>query len=197
TGASYLSEIQETVNFIKSKGGKELALLHCNLAYPTPNNEANLLRIIELKNRFPEIIIGYSDHTIPDDEVTIPLIAVALGAKIIEKHFTLDRNLPEDDHYHSVDPTLLHRMIERFKLAEDATTLTAEITDSEISARKNARRSLVANKTIPKGSIITPDMIIPKRPGGGISPALINKVLGRKVKAPIQMDQQINWDLFD
>ena len=197
TGASYLSEILETVRFLQTMGVTDLALLHCNLAYPTPDREANLLRIIKLRKTFPEILIGYSDHTIPDDGVTIPALAVALGAKIVEKHFTLDRTLPEDDHYHSVDPVMLDRMIQGIKLAEDATSLFTEITDSEIPARRNARRSLVANENIAKGSILNNEMVIPKRPGGGISPSLINKIVGRKVKTSIQMDQQISWGCLD
>jgi sialic acid synthase SpsE len=197
TGASYFNEIIETVNFLHSKDVEHLALLHCNLAYPTPDNQANLLRIVELKKRFPKITIGYSDHTIPDDETTIPITAVALGAKIIEKHFTLNRNLPEDDHYHSVDPVLLRRMIRRIKLVEDAIAGFTEINDSEMPARKNARRSLVAKQTIIRGSVLTPDIVIPKRPAGGIPPSLIHKVVGRKVKVTLQQDQQLQWDVLE
>ncbi len=194
TGASYFNEIRETVNFLKSRGINDLALLHCSLAYPTPDHDANLLRITELKKLFPKIPIGYSDHTMPDSEVTIPVLAVAVGAQIIEKHFTLDRTIPEDDHYHSVDPILLSRMTQRIKLAEAATMATAEVTDSEMPARKNARRSLVADQVILKGTAITKEMVVPKRPGGGISPAKATEILGRKVNTTIQEDELISWD---
>jgi N-acetylneuraminate synthase len=197
TGASYFNEINATVDFLKKAGVKELALLHCNLAYPTPDSEANLGRIVELRKRFPGMLIGYSDHTIPDPEVTIPSIAVTLGAQIIEKHFTLDRRLPEDDHYHSLDPVLLGRMIRRIKICENATALNLEITDSEQPARKNARRSLVARKRIPAGSILTGEMLAPKRPGGGISPSLLHSLSGRRVKQTLQPDQQICWEILE
>lgn len=197
TGASYFKEVNNAVDFLRSKGVKELALMHCTLSYPTPNGEANLYRIAELKKLFPEITIGYSDHTVPDEDIIIPAIAVALGARIVEKHFTLDRTLPEDDHYHSADTTLLRRMIKHIKLAEEVTAITAEIVDSEMPARKNARRSLVANEVIPEGTVITKDMLIPKRPGGGISPSLFHKTLGRKLRTTMQRDQQILWDYLE
>ena len=197
TGASYFEEIRNTVDFLKSKGVKELALLHCTLSYPTSNKDANLSRIAALNSLFPEIIIGYSDHTIPDEAVLIPAIAVALGAKIIEKHFTLDRCLPEDDHYHSIDTTMLRQMINHIKLVEDATSLNVGIVASELPARKHARRSLIAKETIPNGTVLSADMIIPKRPGEGISPSQISKILGRKVNKTIEKDQQILWDFLE
>lgn len=197
TGASNFSEINETIEFLKSKGVKELALLHCNLAYPTPNEEANLLRIIALQRRFPCHLIGYSDHTIPDQAVTIPVVAVALGAQIIEKHFTLDRSLPEDDHYHSVNPAMLRTMIQGIKIAEEAIHSNTEITKSESPARQYARRSLVAINDIPKGSILNLSMVSPKRPAGGITPARINQVLGCRTKKPVKKDEQIQWEFLE
>lgn len=191
TGASFFREIAYSVEFLRSKGVKDLALLHCNLAYPTPDEEANLRRITELKKQFPETLIGYSDHTIPDSGVTIPVAAAVLGAEVIEKHFTLDRQMKEDDHYHSVDPELLAYMIKRIALIEKATKLNTELTESEMPARKNARRSLVAYQTIEKGSVITKSMIIPKRPGGGISPSQMDKILGRTASKTIKGDTQI------
>lgn len=197
TGASFFKEISKTVDYLQKKGVKDIALLHCNLAYPTPNHDANLNRIVELKKRYPDCIVGYSDHTIPDEQLFIPSIAVALGAQIIEKHFTLNRTLPEDDHYHSVDPVLLTRMVERFKLVEESIASTSEITDSEIPARKNARRSLVAIEEIAQGTLITMEMLAAKRPGGGIPVDQTNKIIGRRVKSNVQKDQQIKWDLFE
>lgn len=197
TGAAYFEEIRGTVNFLKSKGINELALLHCNLSYPTPNNQTNLLRIVKLKELFPNLPIGYSDHTIPDEHVVIPAIAVGLGARIIEKHFTLDPTAPEDDHYHAVDPVLLKQMIDNIKIAEETTSKLEEITHSEQPARSNARRSLVCSVDITRGTIIEKSMLIPKRPAGGISPSLINIILGRRVKANIKKDQQITLDLLE
>lgn len=197
TGASLFREIEASIEFLREKGARDLALLHCTLAYPTPDDQANLGRIIELKKRFADLVIGYSDHTVPNDNATVPVLAVALGAQIVEKHFTLDRTLAEDDHYHSVDPGLLARMIRQIRLAEEAVALSREITDCEWLARNNARRSLVAAEPISPGTVLTTDLVIPKRPGGGISPALINKVVGRRTKTSIQMDQQFSWSLLD
>jgi len=196
TGASYFKEIKETITFLINNNVdiKNIALLHCNLSYPTPDEQANLLRITELYRQFPDMIIGYSDHTIPDDSVTIPSVAVSLGAKIIEKHFTLDRTLPEDDHYHSVDPLLLFHMIKQIQLVEKSIAINKEITESEMEARQKARRSIVANDNITKGTILTERLIECKRPGGGISPSQINKLIGNKVNKNIKKDKQLRWD---
>jgi N-acetylneuraminate synthase len=191
TGASFFREITHSIEFLRSKGVKDLALLHCNLAYPTPDEEANLRRISDLKKQFPETLIGYSDHTIPDSGVTIPVAAAALGAEVIEKHFTLDRQAREDDHYHSVDSEMLACMIKRIALVEKATQLDTELTESEMPARKNARRSLVAAQTIERGTVITKSMIIPKRPGDGISPSKMDEILGRTASKTIKEDTQI------
>ena len=194
TGASYFREVQETLTFLKSMDVEEIALLHCNLAYPTQDYESNLSRICALRNQFANVVVGYSDHTIPDENVTIPVLAVALGAQIVEKHFTLDRNLLEDDHYHSVDSSLLRKMIKGIQTAEDAISNFSEITQSEIDARNWARRSIVAMDIIPRGSIITEYMITSKRPGGGISPKYTKKIVGRVARKEIERDQQIKWD---
>jgi N-acetylneuraminate synthase len=197
TGASFYTEIEASVEFLREKGVRELALLHCTLAYPTPDDQANLGRIVELKRRFPDLVIGYSDHIVPDDATMIPALAVALGARVVEKHFTLDRSQPEDDHYHSVDPGLLAKMIRGIKIAEASVALNVEIGDSEWPARENARRSLVAAEPISPGTVLTADLVLPKRPGGGISPALIDKIIGKSVKKTIQKDHQIDWNVLE
>ena len=194
TGAAYFHEIEASVDFLRSQGVDELALLHCTLAYPTPDDQANLGRIRELAERFPGVVIGYSDHTIPEHGATVPVLAVALGARIVEKHFTLDRTLAEDDHYHSVDPQLLAKMIRQIRIAEAAVSLNAEIAEAEWPARENARRSLVAAQSLASGTVLTADLVVPKRPGGGISPARIEDVLGRRTKTGVKMDQQIRWE---
>ena len=194
TGASYFREIEASVNFLRSRGVADLALLHCTLAYPTPDNQANLGRIQALKERFPGMLIGYSDHTVPADAATVPVLAVALGARIVEKHFTLDRTLSEDDHYHSVDPELLALMIRQMQIAEKAVSLNLEITEAEGPARENARRSLVAAHPLAPGTLLTADLVAPKRPGGGISPARFQQVMGRTLKSALALDQQIRWE---
>jgi N-acetylneuraminate synthase len=147
-----------------------------------------------LKKRFPGFVIGYSDHTIPDPSITIPIIAVALGARIIEKHFTLDRSLPEDDHIHSADPALLRCMVSGIQTAEQAVSSFSEVTQSEIPARNYARRSLVAAEDIPAGALLTTKNIIPKRPGRGISPKHIDRITGKRIRNLVKKDQLLSWD---
>ncbi len=197
TGASYLREVDESVRFLRAEGVADLALMHCNLAYPTPNNEANLGRIALLRGQFPDLVIGYSDHTIPDEHVTVPVAAVTLGAEIIEKHFTLDRSLPEDDHYHSVNPVLLRSMIQQIETVEQATGMQAEITPSEAPARQQARRSLVANEDIASGQVLTRDLLVAKRPGGGISPKELDHILGKRTKVHIVKDDFVLPDALE
>lgn len=194
TGASYFQEIEASVNFLRSRGVVDLALLHCTLAYPTPDDQANLGRIQALKERFPGMPVGYSDHTVPAEAATVPVLAAALGARIVEKHFTLDRSLPEDDHYHSVDPELLALMVRQIQTAEKAASLNLEITEAEGPARANARRSLVAAHPLAPGTLLTEERVSAKRPGGGISPARFREVAGRTLKNALALDQQIRWE---
>ena len=115
-GASYLSEVEQAVRTIRETGNNQIALLHCVLSYPCKNEDANLRIISTLKRIFPDITIGYSDHTLPDDTMTILTTAYLLGAEIIEKHFTLDKSLPGNDHYHAGDPEDFRKAISNFRL---------------------------------------------------------------------------------
>ncbi len=197
TGASYFREVRETVHYLESLGVSQLALLHCNLAYPTPVDQANLGRIPALIDAFPGTPIGYSDHTMPAPDVMLPALAVALGACLVEKHFTLDRGLPNEDHAHSVDAALLRAMVTSIAAAEAATSLDLELTPSEWPARTHARRSLVARGAVAAGSVLTADTIAPKRPGGGISPAHYRSVVGRRARVDIPGDSQIGWEMLE
>lgn len=192
TGGSYLYEIEEAVSWV-SKYGNPLALLHCVLNYPTPDENANLGMILDLKQKFPDKIIGYSDHTLPKDMKTIE-IANLLGADIIEKHFTYDKTLPGNDHYHAMNKEDLKKFRKNndrlFKLLGDFKVSALE---DEESARKNARRSLAAKKVIPKGKIIEYSDITWKRPGTGISPKFINEVIGMVARRKINNDEIISW----
>ena len=117
-GASYLSEVDEAVRAIKEEGNNEICLMHCVLSYPTKNEDANLNIISSLKKIYPDITIGFSDHTVPDPCMTILTAAYLLGAEIIEKHFTLDKTLPGNDHFHSGDPSDFKKAIENFELIQ-------------------------------------------------------------------------------
>ena len=195
TGASNLDEIKRAVSWIESKQ-VDLALLHCVLNYPTKDENSNLGMILDLKSKFPNIIIGYSDHTVAK-EMQVSHTAMLLGAKIIEKHFTHDKTLPGNDHYHAMDKSDLLA----FKSMIDKTfTLIGalekkSLPDEKIS-RLNARRSLVSKANISKGSMIQESFLTWKRPSHGIAPYEIDKLLGKVAKVDIPEDTVLKWDMF-
>lgn len=194
TGAATLKEIEKSVNIIFDTGNPNLILMVCTLSYPTDNQNVNLRRILTFKEEFPDIIIGLSDHSTPDENMIIPSLAAALGVKVIEKHYTLDRNMSGSGHSFSIEPDDLRKMVNNIRLTE--TVLGSEkikIYGVEEAARKNARRSLVANRDIKKGKKIIDSLIGIKRPGTGLSPDLIDRVVGRIAKCDIKKDHQINF----
>ena len=196
TGASHLYEIQEAVSWIE-KYGNPLALLHCVLNYPTPDINANLGMILGLKKAFPNTMIGYSDHTLPKD-MKVCEMATMLGSVIIEKHFTHDKTLPGNDHYHAMDKEDLKLFRNNLKRTfEILGNFKVEALEDEAPARKNARRSLVANKDIKKGQIITKDDLIFKRPASGISPKFIDEVVGKMALKDINEDEVMKWNFFE
>ncbi len=195
TGASSLSEIQEAVSWIE-KHGNPLALLHCVLNYPTPDKNANLGMILGLKQAFPDKIIGYSDHTLPHD-MKVCEMATMLGSVIIEKHFTHDKTLPGNDHYHAMDKEdlkLFRNNLER--TFEILGSFKVEALEDEAPARANARRSLVAARDIAKGQTITKEDLTFKRPAHGVSPKFIDDVVGKAATVDINDDDVIKWDMF-
>ena len=196
TGASFLYEIQESVSWIE-RAGNTLALLHCVLNYPTPDENANLGMILGLKRAFPDKIIGYSDHTLPKD-MQICKNAILLGATIIEKHFTHDKTLTGNDHYHAMDKNDLTKfkkeVEETFKILGK---FEVSALDDEKLARDNARRSLVASKDIKKGDIIKRDDLTFKRPASGISPKFIDDIVGRRAFCNISEDDILKWNMVE
>ena len=193
-GASNLDEIRQAVESICKYNQKELALLHCVLEYPTPYEHANLSKISSLKNEFPNLYIGYSDHTKPDSSYDVIKTAYLLGANVIEKHFTLDKTLKGNDHYHAMDTNdaeQIIRELEFIKILQGQSII--KCLDTEKKARVNARRSIIANIDIPKGVKITRDMLTFKRPGTGVSPSKIDFVIGKKMKINIMKDYPIFW----
>lgn len=195
TGASYLWEIQEAVDIIE-RHGNALCLMHCVLNYPTQNRNANLGMIQGLKKHFPDHIIGYSDHTLPQDMEVI-YAASLLGAKVIEKHFTHDKKLPGNDHYHAMDKEDLKRFWMKWALAEEllGSFKVMALSDEE-PARINARRSLVAARFIPAGKIIEAEDLTWKRPAHGISPKDYKKILGKKTLIDIKEDTVLQMNML-
>lgn len=195
TGASDLSEIQEAVSWIEKQGNK-LALLHCVLNYPTLDEHANLGMILGLKMHFPDKIIGYSDHTLPQDMRALE-VATLLGARILEKHFTFDKSLPGNDHYHAMDKRDLVSFRERIdELLSMVGQTEVHALAQEKAARKNARRSLVANGFIPKGTRIKAENLIWKRPATGIEPKHIERLIGMTSLVDIPDDTILQWEMF-
>jgi sialic acid synthase SpsE len=196
TGASALYEIQEAVSWIE-KHGNPLALLHCVLNYPTPDKNANLGMIMGLKKAFPDKIIGYSDHTLPK-EMKVCEIATLLGSVIIEKHFTHDKTLPGNDHYHAMDKEDLKQFKKNLERTfEILGNFKVEALEDEEPARRNARRSLVAKRFIPKGKVIEKDDLTFKRPAHGISPKFIDEVMGKTALMDIEEDAVLRWKMID
>ena len=196
TGASDLHEVAEAVEWIGAKGNP-LALLHCVLNYPTMDENAGLGMIVGLKRHFPDLVIGYSDHTLPMDMHTL-VTATLLGARILEKHFTFDKTLPGNDHYHAMDKEDLKLFREKMShLITMVGDFEVRSYASEAPARSNARRSLVAARNIARGSQITPEDLTWKRPAHGISPRNFDEVLTMRARRDIPEDTVLSWADLD
>ncbi|MHA6493820.1 N-acetylneuraminate synthase family protein [Pseudomonas borbori] len=196
TGASHLWEIHEAVGWIE-QFGNPLALLHCVLNYPTADENANLGMLLGLKRAFPDKLIGYSDHTLPND-MKVCEMATLLGSVIIEKHFSHDKTLPGNDHYHAMDKEDLK--VFRKNLERTFSVLGSfkiEALAEEEPARRNARRSLVATRDIAPGKVIEMADLTFKRPAHGISPRSIDELLGKTAKQTIAEDAVLQWGMFE
>ena len=195
-GAAYLSEVDEAIRNLKEVGCKEIVIFHCVLSYPTDPKDANLRVIETLKKNFPDVKVGFSDHVAPDEGMITLATAYLLGAEVIEKHFTLDKTLPGNDHYHAGDPEDFRKAIANFKLI-DSILGSAEKTvlDCELVTRREARRSLVLTRDMKKGEVISEKDIMAKRPGTGISPQYTEIVVGRKILQDLAEDTVLTWDM--
>ena len=190
TGMSNINEIDGAINILIDNGVKRnsISILHCNTEYPTPMRDVNLLAIKTLSKRY-NLRIGYSDHT---KGIEVSIAAVALGAQIIEKHFTLDKSLPGPDHSSSLEPDELKRMVDSIRNIE--TSFGDGIKKPTLSEKKNiriARKSIVAKKTIKKNEIFSEKNITTKRPGNGISPMRWHDYLGRRSNHNYKKDELI------
>jgi sialic acid synthase SpsE len=201
TGASNEKEINELYNLILKKNKNvPLGILHCILSYPTQYKDANLGFIASLKNKYKKAIIGISDHSIPDQNMFLLTKAHELGADIIETHFTTEnlKGKKNNDHFHSVDKNDLIKLNENINLSKQILGNMKKrfVLKSEIKSRKFARRSIYAKQDIKKGEKLSFDNLIPKRPGTGISPKFLKKLIGKKVKKTIKGDTQIKKKYF-
>ena len=198
TGASNLDEIRKAVEVIQKYNNKKMTLLHCVLEYPTPYEHVNLSKITSLKKKFPGLYIGYSDHAKPDYSYNVLKTAYLLGAQIIEKHFTLDKTLPGNDHYHAMDVHDAREILKEINYL-DVIKGSSDLRSlgTEEAARLNARRSIVSKRCIKKGEIIESSMLTFKRPGSGISPSDFSKIVGKKAVTDILEDTILTWDMIN
>lgn len=196
-GAAYLSEVDEAIRNLKEVGCKEIVIFHCVLSYPTDPKDANLRVIETLKKNFPDVRVGFSDHVAPDDGMITLATAYLLGAEVIEKHFTLDKTLPGNDHYHAGDPEDFKKAIANFKLIGDILGSPEKtVLECELVPRREARRSLVLTRDMKKGEVISERDVMAKRPGTGISPQYTEIVVGRKILQDLAEDTVLTWNMI-
>ena len=188
TGMSTIPEIGAALDLLKSNGAGEISLLHCNTQYPTPFEDVNLRAMLTIRDKFG-CKVGYSDHT---PGIEVPIAAVAMGAEIIEKHFTLDKNMEGPDHKASLEPEELKAMVMAIRNVEKAIgDGVKKVSASERDNMVIARKSIIAKKNIKAGEILTVDNITTKRPGTGLSPMKWPEVLGTKAIRDFDEDELI------
>ena len=196
-GASYLSEVDEAIRVLKNAGCKDIVIFHCVLSYPKDPKNANLLIIETLKRTFPDVRVGFSDHVAPDDSMMTLATSYLLGAEVIEKHFTLDKTLPGNDHYHAGDPNDFKKAIANFKWIDTILGSPEKtVLECEMTPRREARRSLVLTRDMKAGEIIKKEDLMPKRPGTGIAPIYADIVIGRSVKMDLSEDTILTWSMI-
>jgi len=194
TGTSTLAEVEEALGVCREAGNDAVVLLHCTLKYPCPPEAVNLRMMQHLMRAFPGVPVGLSDHSLG---ISVPQAAVALGACMIEKHYTVDKTLPgSPDHHLSVDAAELRAMIEGIRTVEKAMGLAEKgLEPMEREAWLYARRSVTSAEAIPRGTTIAKRMLTWKRPGTGISPRYIDMVVGRVARVDIPEDTTITWEM--
>ena len=188
TGMAETDEIADAIDVLKKNGTSDISLLHCTTDYPAPIKDVNLNAMITLREKFA-LPVGYSDHT---TGIEVDLAAAAMGAAIIEKHFTLDRNLPGPDHKASLEPDELKSMIDGIRKIELALgSKEKKVSEAEMKNRLVARKSIVAKCAIKAGEVLSEDNITTKRPGSGISPMKWNQVIGTRAVRDFEEDELI------
>lgn len=194
SGMATLSEIEEAINAINLLGNSEVAALHCTSNYPAELKNVNLNAMNTIKNAF-QIVSGYSDHT---EGITVPIAAAAIGANIIEKHFTIDKSMEGPDHKASLNPIELKEMVGAIRDVEMALgTGIKRYNPSEVDTMKAARKSIVASRHIKAGESIKLTDLDYKRPGTGLSPKLYIDIVGKKTNRDIKMDEQIALNMVE
>lgn len=194
TGMATWSDIQFALDAAGAEGNDQVVLLQCTSLYPAPANLSNLRAMATMRHAF-DVLVGYSDHTLGDH---VALAAVALGACVIERHFTIDRTLPGPDHAFAIEPAEMSEMMKRLRDIESALGdgLKNGPRAEELEMAQKGRRSLHSLVDIPAGTVIERSMLTVKRPGLGILPSLENEVVGRTARRDIAADHWITWDML-
>lgn len=188
TGMSTLGDIEKALEILRASGTTDITVLHCNTEYPTPMEDVNLNAMETIKEAF-KVKVGYSDHTLG---IEVPIAAVALGATVIEKHFTLDKTMEGPDHKASLEPEELKEMVRCIRNIEKALgDGIKKLTESEKKNINIARKSIVAGRNIKEGEIFTEKNLEIKRPGDGISPMRWDEIIGQKAKRDFKEDELI------
>lgn len=195
TGTCTQTEVDDIVNTIMKSGNPNFCIMHAVTCYPTPLELANLRVITTFIERYPNIVIGYSDHTIGP---TCSIAAKAMGAQVIERHFTLDKNLPGPDHQLSSDEAEMKFIVESIRKLEVALGSGVKMPiGQELINRKNNRKSLVLNRELSKGTTLSINDIAVKRPGTGIAPSLRASLIGKKINKDLSQDHVFQWSDFE
>lgn len=193
-GKSTLADVDLAVNCLRENNCTKLAILHCVASYPTPMEEMNLRNINLLKTIYPDAVIGFSDHS---QGITAAIASVAIGARIIEKHVTLDQDMNGPDHWFSLSMNQLKSLVSSVNDACVALgSPTKRVQDSEVRGRQIATRSLIAVTDLPEGHIMTHSDVKIVRPGTGIEPRLLDAVIGLRLTKPLTANHPITWDVF-
>lgn len=193
TGIANENDIQEAIDACMRMNNNQIALLKCTSAYPAPIEDANLKTIPFIKEKF-KTVVGLSDHTIG---TVVPIAAVALGARIIEKHFILDRNMGGPDSSFSLEPSEFKKMVEDIRSAEKALGKTTFEINEKIKKSRNFARSLFAVKDIKEGELLTEENIRSIRPSYGLHPKFLNQIVGRKAKTDIKKGTPLKWEFIE
>jgi N,N'-diacetyllegionaminate synthase len=194
TGMSELQEVESALGTLRAAGARDIALLHCLSEYPAPSAEANLRAMATMRERFGTPV-GYSDHTLG---VEVAVASVALGASILEKHLTLDRSMPGPDHRASLEPREFSELVRQVRSVESALGDGVKRPGkSEMANRAIARRGVFAAVAIPKGTVLTADMLACKRPDDGIPASQFDSVVGRRVRLDLRAGEKLSWEQLD
>jgi N,N'-diacetyllegionaminate synthase len=194
TGTAGLAEVEQALDVCRRAGNDEVAILHCTLKYPCPPEAINLRMMEHLMRAFPDVPVGLSDHSLG---ISVPQAAVALGACIVEKHYTVDKTLPgSPDHHLSVDPRDMRAMVDGIRTVEKALGKGVKgVEPMEREAFRFARRSVTSKVAIPRGTTIEGAMLTYKRPGTGIDPRDLDRVIGRVARQDIPADTTLTWEM--